>query len=124
MSEPVRIGVVGYGLGGRSFHAPLIASAPELELVGVVTTNPERRAQLATDHPGVAALDDLAALVAAGAEAVAISSTTGTQTGSGHQPRSPHCWARARSRRRPARPPGCVSTAAETVKATRPSGTS
>ena len=36
MSEPVRIGVVGYGLGGRVFHAPLIAS-PELELVGVVT---------------------------------------------------------------------------------------
>jgi predicted dehydrogenase len=80
VSEPVRIGVVGYGLGGRSFHAPLIASAPELELVGVVTTNAERRAQLATDHPGVAALDDLAALVAAGAEAVAISSTTGTHS--------------------------------------------
>jgi predicted dehydrogenase len=80
VSEPVRIGVVGYGLGGRSFHAPLIASAPALELVGVVTTSPERRAQLATDHPGVAALDHLPALVAAGAEAVAISSTTGTHT--------------------------------------------
>jgi len=80
VSEPVRIGVVGYGLGGRSFHAPLIASAPELELVGVVTTNPERRAQLETDHPGVAALDDLQALVDAGAEAVAISSTTGTHS--------------------------------------------
>lgn len=80
MSEPVRIGVVGYGLGGRSFHAPLIASAPELELVGVVTTNLERREQLATDHPDVAALDDLAALVAAGAEAVAISSTSGTHS--------------------------------------------
>ena len=80
MSEPVRIGVVGYGLGGRAFHAPLIASAPECELVGVVTTNADRRAQLAEDHPGVAALDDLAALVDAGAEAVAISSTTGTHS--------------------------------------------
>ena len=80
MSEPVRIGVVGYGLGGRAFHAPLIASAAECALVGVVTTNADRRAQLAEDHPGVAALDDLEALVDAGAEAVAISSTTGTHS--------------------------------------------
>jgi predicted dehydrogenase len=79
-TDPVRIGIVGYGLGGRVFHAPLIASAIETELVGVVTTNPERRSQLATDHPGVSALDDLKALVAVGAEAVAISSTTGTHT--------------------------------------------
>jgi predicted dehydrogenase len=80
VSEPVRIGVVGYGLGGRAFHAPLIASAPECELVGVVTTNADRRAQLAEDHPGVVALDDLEALVDAGAEAVAVSSTTGTHS--------------------------------------------
>ena len=80
MREPVRIGVVGYGLGGRAFHAPLIVSAPECSLVGVVTTNSDRRAQLAADHPGVAALDDLEALVDAGAEAVTISSTTGTHS--------------------------------------------
>ena len=77
MSDPVRIGIVGYGLGGRVFHAPLITSAPELALVGVVTRNEDRRAQLAQDHPGVPGLDDLQALVDAGAEAVAISSTSG-----------------------------------------------
>ncbi len=80
MTEPVRIGLVGYGLGGRAFHAPLIASAPELSLVGVVTTDDDRREQLAQDHPGVPALDGLRALVDAGAEAVAISSTTGTHS--------------------------------------------
>jgi predicted dehydrogenase len=80
MTDPVRIGLVGYGLGGRAFHAPLIASAPELDLVGVVTTSEDRRAQLAEDHPGVAAVDDLRSLVDAGAEAVAISSTTGTHS--------------------------------------------
>jgi predicted dehydrogenase len=80
VTEPVRIGLVGYGLGGRAFHAPLIASAPELDLVGVVTTSDDRRAQLAEDHPGVAAVDSLRALVDAGAEAVAVSSTTGTHT--------------------------------------------
>jgi predicted dehydrogenase len=80
VSDPVRIGIVGYGLGGRVFHAPLITSAPELALVGVVTRNEDRRAQLAQDHPGVPGLDDLHALVDAGAEAVAISSTSGTHT--------------------------------------------
>ena len=35
--DPVKIGLVGYGFGGRYFHAPLIASAPECEFVGVVT---------------------------------------------------------------------------------------
>lgn len=78
--EPVRIGVVGYGLGGRVFHTPLIASAPELELVGVVTRDADRRGQLEADHPGLPALDDLRALAAAGAEAVAISSPSGTHT--------------------------------------------
>ena len=77
---PVRLGLVGYGLGGRAFHAPLITSAPETELVGVVTTDPERRAHLAEDHPDVPAVTSLRELVDAGAEAVAISSMTGTHS--------------------------------------------
>jgi predicted dehydrogenase len=76
----VRIGLVGYGFGGRTFHAPLIASTPDLELVGVVTTNAERIASLAVDHPGVPALTDLQAVVDAGADAVVISTSTGTHT--------------------------------------------
>ena len=78
MSEPVRIGVVGYGLGGRVFHAPLITSAENAVLAGVVTTSDERRSQLAEVHPGVPAVASLRQLVDAGAEAVVISSTTGT----------------------------------------------
>jgi predicted dehydrogenase len=72
VSEPVRIGLAGYGLGGRYFHAPLIASAANCEFVGVVTSSPERRSQVAEDFglPAFASLDELAA---AGAEAVAIS---------------------------------------------------
>jgi predicted dehydrogenase len=62
----------GYGLGGRYFHAPLIASAANCEFLGVVTTSPERRDQVAEDYrlPAFASLDELAQ---AGAEAVAIS---------------------------------------------------
>ena len=56
----VRIGLVGYGFGGRRFHAPFIASAPGCALAGVVTRSPERRAELERDHPGVPAYDSLA----------------------------------------------------------------
>ena len=31
MPAPVRIGLAGYGLGGRYFHAPLLASAANCE---------------------------------------------------------------------------------------------
>ena len=77
MPAPVRIGLAGYGLGGRYFHAPLIASAPNCEFLGVVTTSPERRGQVAEDlsRPAFASLAELAS---AGAEAVAISTPAAT----------------------------------------------
>jgi predicted dehydrogenase len=78
--DPVRFGLVGYGFGGRYFHAPLLAAAGECELVGVVTTSDERRALLAREHPGVAAVGALEELRAAGAEAVAISTPADTHT--------------------------------------------
>jgi predicted dehydrogenase len=77
VSAPVRIGLAGYGLGGRYFHAPLIASAKNCEFLGVVTTSPERRRQVAEDH-GLRVFDDLAELASAGAEAVAISTPAAT----------------------------------------------
>ena len=66
MPSPIRIGLAGYGLGGRYFHAPLIASAPDCEFLGVVTTSPERRRQVAAGatsegqlaHRGAEALAD------------------------------------------------------------------
>jgi predicted dehydrogenase len=77
---PVRFGLVGYGFGGRYFHAPLIASAPECELVAVQTSAPERREQVAAELPGTAAVASLDELVAAGVEAVAISTPADTHT--------------------------------------------
>jgi len=78
--DPVRIGLVGYGFGGRYFHAPLISSAAECDFLGVVTTSGERRALVAADHPEVAAFDSLEALAAAGAEAVTISTPADTHS--------------------------------------------
>lgn len=69
----MRIGLVGYGKGGRFFHAPLISSLPGATFVGVVTRSVERRQQLASDYPHVQAFDTLAELVAAGIDAVVVS---------------------------------------------------
>lgn len=76
----VRFGLVGYGFGGRYFHAPLIDAAPECEFVGVLTTSPERRADIAERWSGVATFDSLDALAAAGAEAVTICTPADTHT--------------------------------------------
>ena len=77
MPAPVRIGLAGYGLGGRYFHAPLLACAAGCEFLGVVTTSPERRRQVAAELacPAFASLEELAE---AGAEAVAISTPAAT----------------------------------------------
>jgi predicted dehydrogenase len=77
-AEQVRIGLVGYGFGGRYFHAPLLASAPGCDFAGVVTTSPARRAELAREHPTVRAYDSLEALAADGVSAVAISTPAHT----------------------------------------------
>jgi predicted dehydrogenase len=69
----MRIGLVGYGKGGRFFHAPLISSLPGATFVGVVTRSAERRQHLAGDHPQVQAFDTLQQLVAAGVDAVVVS---------------------------------------------------
>jgi predicted dehydrogenase len=37
---PVRVGLAGYGRGGRYFHAPLIGLAPECVLAAVLTRDP------------------------------------------------------------------------------------
>lgn len=78
--DPVRIGLIGYGFGGRYFHAPLLASAQECEFIGVVTTSDERRALVGGEHPGVGTFDSLEALAADGVEAVSISTPADTHS--------------------------------------------
>ncbi|MEU5833344.1 Gfo/Idh/MocA family oxidoreductase [Streptomyces diacarni] len=41
--SPLRVGLLGFGLAGSVFHAPLIATTPGLALDTVVTSDPERR---------------------------------------------------------------------------------
>ncbi|MGW1540463.1 Gfo/Idh/MocA family protein [Streptomyces sp. NPDC002309] len=51
--SPLRVGLVGYGLAGSVFHAPLITTTEGLALDTVVTSNPERQEQARAEHPGV-----------------------------------------------------------------------
>ncbi|WP_436607601.1 oxidoreductase [Sorangium sp. So ce1036] len=51
MSPRVYVGLIGYGLAGAVFHAPLIRSVPRLRLAAIAT---RREGQVMTDHSGVA----------------------------------------------------------------------
>jgi scyllo-inositol 2-dehydrogenase (NADP+) len=58
----LRVGLIGYGLAGRAFHAPLVEAVPGLELRSIVTSNEERIAAARSAHPGadiVPSADDL-----------------------------------------------------------------
>jgi predicted dehydrogenase len=56
VSPPIRVALLGYGLAGAVFHAPLIASVEGLELAAIVTHDEERRARARRDHPNAALL--------------------------------------------------------------------
>ncbi|MFI6344411.1 Gfo/Idh/MocA family oxidoreductase [Streptomyces sp. NPDC050560] len=53
MTDSRRVALIGYGLAGSVFHAPLITAAPGLALDTVVTSSEERRAGAAAQYPGV-----------------------------------------------------------------------
>jgi len=62
---PIRVGLIGYGLAGGTFHAPLIGATTEMTLSAVVTTDDDRRARVRREHPKartVASVDELLAL--------------------------------------------------------------
>ncbi len=47
----IGIGMVGYGLAGRLFHAPYIDAVDGLRIRAIATSHPDRRAQAASEHP-------------------------------------------------------------------------
>jgi predicted dehydrogenase len=46
----IRVGLIGYGYAGRTFHAPLVRATPGLELVAVASSRPAR---VIADLPGI-----------------------------------------------------------------------
>lgn len=62
-NAPIRTAIVGFGLSGRVFHAPLIADNPDFALSAIVTSNSERRALAEATYPGVEVHDSFDALM-------------------------------------------------------------
>ena len=62
-SGSIGVGICGYGLAGRSFHAPFIAAVDGLHIAAVATTREDRRAAVRDDHPDAAVVDSFDALL-------------------------------------------------------------
>ncbi|MGL4311556.1 MAG: Gfo/Idh/MocA family protein [Paracoccaceae bacterium] len=75
----MRIGVVGYGMGGRYFHTPFIAAAGNCSLTGIVARAPATVAAARGDWPDVPIFSSLSEMIAAGV-CDAVTVTTPPQT--------------------------------------------
>jgi predicted dehydrogenase len=75
----LRVGVVGYGTGGRHFHTPFIDAAKNCTLTGIVARAPATIAAAQADWPSAPIYESLGDMIAAGScDAVTI--TTPPQT--------------------------------------------
>lgn len=75
----IRLGVVGYGTGGRHFHVPFIQAAEGVELAGVVARSPGTVGAVQADLPGVPIYPSLTAMLDAGVDAVTITTPPATR---------------------------------------------
>ena len=50
-ARPLRVAIIGYGLAGAVFHAPLVAATGGMTVAGIVTSNPERQQRAQRDYP-------------------------------------------------------------------------
>jgi scyllo-inositol 2-dehydrogenase (NADP+) len=53
----LRAAIVGYGLAGAVFHAPVVASVAGMEVAAIVVRDPARRARAARDFPAAALME-------------------------------------------------------------------
>ena len=61
---PTRVGLIGFGLGGATFHAPFISSTPGLQLAAVMTGDSARAQAVAQEYRGTTVVATLDALLA------------------------------------------------------------
>ena len=57
-----RVGIAGYGLAGRYFHAPFLKAA-DFEIVGALTKKPERKAAAISDFPEISVVESIEELL-------------------------------------------------------------
>ena len=59
----IGVGIVGYGLAGRSFHAPFVAAVDGLRVAAIATSRADRRLDARRQHPEATVVDSFDALV-------------------------------------------------------------
>ena len=77
--DRMRIGLVGYGTGGKNFHSPYIEAATDCELAGIVARAPATVAQARTDWPVTPIFGSLGDMIDSGVDAVTISTPPATR---------------------------------------------
>lgn len=65
-SAPLTAGIIGFGLAGRVFHAPFLATNPAFTIAAIATSDAGRAAQAAAAHPGAEIMSTDALLAQAG----------------------------------------------------------
>jgi scyllo-inositol 2-dehydrogenase (NADP+) len=59
MNHVIRVGLIGFGMGGKVFHAPFIDSMPEFELVTIRTTKKEDQKTARLRYPDAKIVSDV-----------------------------------------------------------------
>ncbi len=78
MNNDIRAGIIGYGLAGSVFHAPLIAATDGIELAAIVSRDAERIRQARATYPGIAVFETAEELLDSGNVDVAVITTPNT----------------------------------------------
>ena len=50
-AKTLRVAIIGYGLAGSVFHAPLVSAVAGMEVAAIVTSNPRRQEHAQRDFP-------------------------------------------------------------------------
>jgi scyllo-inositol 2-dehydrogenase (NADP+) len=61
--KQISVGIIGFGMAGQVFHAPIIESVPAFVWTHVYTQNESNRSILATQYPYVQCLDQVEGLI-------------------------------------------------------------
>ncbi len=85
MGQRGRLGLIGYGLAGSAFHAPIIATTDGLELAAIVTSDAERAAGAQARYPTTMIVDSVDDLWAMSLDGVVIATPNATHAGLGHE---------------------------------------
>ncbi len=74
----VRYAVVGYGLAGSAFHAPIIAATAGAQLTAVVARSADSAAAVRQRYPETTVVDDIAALPGLGIDVAVVATPNAT----------------------------------------------